>query len=251
MWELSKIPGYAEAIAEERIDRAVAFLGLPELIAGISVEPLTARRVQWLRAVSNPFLAGGNKVNDAQIIQFIWMVHKDFRQGSDAFAQFAASLEELDTTKAERDIEAYLERAYLDQMPGEAGRPYYEPAAYIIYMMQGEPFRWTEERAMTTDLRIIYQLLKVHAHANGKSLINRKSDRIAGDWLDELNVITEPELPMLHARIKEMSNEWLPVSNPSPNARVDVEKGIVYPQDTVSWSIAMMRKEAVTHGNKR
>jgi hypothetical protein len=57
-------------------------LGLPELIAGVQVEPLTPRRLEWLRAMGNPFVCGGD-CPIAAIPDFLWYVTKDFAFGDD------------------------------------------------------------------------------------------------------------------------------------------------------------------------
>ena len=57
-------------------------LCLPELIAGVQVEPLTPRRLEWLRAMGNPFVCGGD-CPIAAIPDFLWYVTKDFAFGDD------------------------------------------------------------------------------------------------------------------------------------------------------------------------
>ena len=68
---------YEAALASELEDRAFVFLGLQETICGVLCEPLTPRRVEWLRLAKSPFIVGG-KVGPTEIAQFLWIVSAAF-----------------------------------------------------------------------------------------------------------------------------------------------------------------------------
>lgn len=182
------IPGQAEAFASERKDRAVALLGLGELIAGINVAPLTPRRLEWLRAVGNPFVVGG-KVSPAAILQFLWLIHEDFKPGEDALTNFVQSHAGLDADELRDGIDEYLDRAFLDSPRGAPGTPYYAPTvSYYHSLVIAYPGGgWTLERVLDTPLTVIFQLIKADDRYNGRLVYNGRSDKVAGDWLDEQN----------------------------------------------------------------
>lgn len=180
------IPGYNDAIAEERRDRAIAFLGIRETIAGVEVEQLTPRRLEWLRATDNSYVCGG-EVTKATILQFLWFVSPHFTTDKKARDTFIANHTKLNCEAASRAIDAYLDRAFLDAPRGKASTPYVSIAADLAHAMSDKPFHWPVETTLTTALPIIYQLLKSKDRAAGLVVINRKSDKVAGDWLDGLN----------------------------------------------------------------
>lgn len=244
MWETQHIPGYAEAIASERADRALVFCGLPEKISGVAVAPLTPRRVEWLRLVNNPLLIGGRKIEDADVIQFLWLVSGDFKQGAENRKAFEDAIPDgFDIDDAEDAIETYLDRAFLDSpQPGlRKSRPYYEPAADLITAMALPPFGWEENKTLDSPLSLIYQLIKCRDRMEGQVVVNRRSDRVIGDWLkDGIVVITEDSEEKLRNRVDEMAEEFEPVSTPSPHClggRIE---------EATAWSIAMQRKPGVT-----
>lgn len=180
------IPGYNDAIAEERRDRAIAFLGIRETIAGVEVEQLTPRRLEWLRATDNAYVCGG-EVGKATILQFLWFVSPEFTTEQTKRDDFIASHSKLNFKLADKAIDAYLERTFLDAPRGKVTTPYVSIAADLAHAMSDVPFHWPVETTLTTALPIIYQLLKSKDRAAGLVVINRKSDKVAGDWLDGLN----------------------------------------------------------------
>ncbi len=186
------IEGYEEAIASERKDRAVALLGLGELIAGIHVEPLTPKRLEWLRAFSNPFICGG-EISPFHLHKFMWIVSSEFvpefnaeKPKETAFIGYAGT---LDATELREGIEEYLDRAFLDAPQGKAGTPYYAPTiSYYHTLVIAYPGGgWTLERVADTPLPVIFQLIKADDRYNGRIVYNGRSDKVAGDWLDRQN----------------------------------------------------------------
>lgn len=186
MWERNTIPGYAEAQDSERVDRSLAFLGISERIAGVECAALTPHRVEFLRAFSNPFIVGG-VAKTGHILQFIWLVNPDFQVGKEHQQEFVEKCAALDLEQARKDIDQYLDRAFLDAPYGASEIPYAAFAAHMIYSMAGEPFRWAKEQTLHTPLAIMYQLLKCDEKAHGRVVINRRSDKSSGDWLAKLN----------------------------------------------------------------
>ncbi len=243
MWEREKIPGYAEAQDSEQVDRAKAFLGLPERICGIDCHPLTPTHIERLIAARNGYIAGG-KITDAITLQFLWIVSMQYKVGSSHIEEWIAGLSE-DSTRlifenGYDEIEDYLERAFLDSPLGRKAAPCYSFSADLITALADEPFRWTMERTMNTPVAISYQLVKCRIRQKGGILVNRRSDEVAGDWMDGLPVITRESRELVHAEVMRMvESGWEPASEMSPNCPA----GSVNPAEAITWSITMRRKE--------
>jgi len=182
-WESDIIPGHAEAVASERIDRALAFLPLPESIFGIECVQLTPLKMEWLKAGSSPFVVGGIP-SVAAVLQFLWIVNPAFCRDNEIRKTFIASHLDIDYEYAINEIDAYLDRAFLDAPDGDDGASYYSAAAGLIHAMQGEPFRWDYDRVMNTSFRIEFQLLKAHQKSLGEIVINRRSQKVECEWLE-------------------------------------------------------------------
>lgn len=178
------IPGYDEALASERRDRALAFLGQKERIAGIECNMLTPRLMEWLRALENPYIIGG-EVKPAMMLQFLWIVSTEFQRGDKD--EFIARVAVMDGNLIAEGIEAYIDRMFLDSPDGKPSKPLFSYAAGLAHEMAREPYRWDVERTLETPLPIIFQLIKAKDKYEGGVVVNKKSDRIIGDWLDEIN----------------------------------------------------------------
>ncbi len=178
-----EIPGYTDAVAEERRDRAFAFLGQQDTICGVPVHQMTPIHWEWFRATDNPFVCGGH-VNSAHALHALWMLSVDFKADAAATQEFTERHLTIDVESLYRDLDAYMVRMFLDAPYGKEGLPYYSAAAGMVHGMAEAPYNWDTERTLRTPLPIIFQLLKAKDRAAGIIVINRKSDKVRGDWLD-------------------------------------------------------------------
>lgn len=217
MWQRKQIPGYAEAENSERRDRSIAFIGLPERICGIACRPLTPFLLEYLRANGNPFICGGT-ISEAAILQFIWFVSADFKPEKENQDAFLASVEDLDLSNAPQEIEDYLERAFLDSSNGGPdSKQYYALAAYLVFSMAKEPYRWPMEKTMETSLAVLFQLIKCKERAEGVTVVNIRSDKVASDWLSETITIEAKTIKELERIANERAKEgYWPISEASP-----------------------------------
>ena len=198
---------FENALASERKDRAVAMLGLPELIAGIRVESLTPRRLERLRAFNNPYVCGGEK-SEFHIHKFLWFVSSGFVPEFDEVKpkelEFLSSIANLDCDEADEGIEAYYERTFLDAPTRAAGTPYYSSSAGIYHALNTSypSAGWTLERVLDTPLRVIYQLIKVADQAVGCTVVNRRSSPLIGKYLSEIEHFTVATFDEVDAAIE-------------------------------------------------
>ena len=187
------IPGYLESVASEQRDRSVAMLGLGDVIAGIEVERMTPIHMDWFSALNCPVICGGT-ITEPAMLQFLWILQRDFCLDDDQKEAFIARFLESDFTEIWAGIQEYLERTFLDAPHG--GReeiPYYCNSVYFIRAMSAEPFRWTMEQTMKTPLQILYQLLKCDHKMNGGTVVNKRSHKVRGDWMDDINARNQKE----------------------------------------------------------
>lgn len=176
------IPGYIEAVRREQKFRAAAFCGLPEFIAGIECKPLTLERIDWLIAMQNPFLVGG-ECSVAAICQFLWVVNPDFTTDKKDAESFTKRILDLDYVLAREEIKSYLEEAYIDGPDGEPDTPFYSQSAGAIRAMSDAPFNWTIDETRSCPIKILHQLMRANARSKGAILKNPISDKICSDWL--------------------------------------------------------------------
>ena len=169
---------YEAALASEQEDRALVFLGVKETICGIECEPLTPRRVEWLRLAKSPFIVGG-KVGPIEIAQFLWIVSKSFVPNKEKRNDFLQSALSVEVSKAREEIEEYLDRAYLDAMGGNSNsRPCVSACASYALALAGEPFRMGWQEVLDTPIAVIFQLLKAKDMSEGRAVINKRSDKV-------------------------------------------------------------------------
>jgi hypothetical protein len=183
----SCFPAYSRILEEEKRDRASIFCGKNELVAGVSVLPMTPLILETLVAFENPLLVGG-EITRGSVLHFLWIVSDGF---STAEAAREAFLKEwairIDKDSAAFEINFYIERTFMDSASGKLSKPYFSMAAFLIHQMAKNPFRWSMEKTMQTPLRIIFQLLKASAQEDGEIVFNKRSDKALGDAAAELN----------------------------------------------------------------
>ena len=172
---------YEAALASELEDRAVVFLGLQETICGVLCDPLTPRRVEWLRLAKSPFIVGG-KVGPTEIAQFLWIISAAFVPSKEKRDKFIPTILNLDVAKAREDIEQYLDRAYLNSIGSSNQRPCISPCASYAFALAGEPYRMPWREVLDTPLGVIFQLIGAVDMSQGRAMINRRSDKVNGDY---------------------------------------------------------------------
>lgn len=241
------LDAHAEALASERKDRAVAMLGLPELIAGVQVEPLTPRRLEWLRAMGNPFVCGGDCPIGA-IPDFLWYVTKDFEFGNEEKRKaFLAAILNLDVDEAREGIDEYLDRAFLDAGPGREGVSFYgSTAALYCALNTAYPGAgWHLDRVLDTPLRVLYQLIKAADDARGCSMQNRRSAPLISKFLSEIEhfelVVKEDFESEMDAFVDAKCAEGYKLCS-EPIQKINLEIPVAM-QKSAPWIIPMRKEQ--------
>lgn len=183
---------YEAALASELEDRALVFLEVPETICGVECVPLTPRRVEWLRLAKSPFIIGG-KAGAIEVAQFLWVVSKQFTPSKAERDKFIPSILDIDVAKARKEIDEYLDRAYLNAIGGKDQRPCISPCASYAFALAGEPYRMPWREVLDTPLGVIFQLIGAIEMSQGKAMINKRSDAVNVRYAEALNAANKPK----------------------------------------------------------
>ena len=145
-------------------------------------------RGRWPHPPPTPVHAGL-----AEIVQFLWVVSADFKPSKEARDEFFKRIVAiLDIEKARADISEYLDRAYLDSSHRSAqSAPMVSSAAYYAHNMAGEPYRMAWRDVLDAPLAVLHQLIKARTESAGEIVVNKRSDKVTGDWLKLRNEQTE------------------------------------------------------------
>lgn len=183
------IPGLREAVDQERFDRSVAFLGLPEKVCGVDCRPLTMLDVVRLDCIGNPFACGG-QVLPVHIGAFIKLQCTAKSSVAKWFIlQRMAKRYTLERASAE--IQSFIVDSFADAPPSTGGRDdvVYWTSAHSLIDALGQRYGWTIKETLETPLKVLLPLLNVARKQNDPStpLFNPRSDKIRGEWLAASN----------------------------------------------------------------
>lgn len=244
---------HAAAVASERYHRAQAMLGLPELIAGIQVEPLTYERLEWLNVAGNPFVCDGN-CDLSKVMEFIWLVSPDWKlepgEQKPLWTAFLARNVALNVEDAREGIDEYIDRAFLD-CTGIAGGPSFYAQTAGAYQALNSSYPgggWTLDAVRKTPLRIALQLIKAADRDRGCVVYNLRSSPLIGKLLDEVEhfeLVVESDFEAeMDAFVDAKCAEGYYLFS-EPVQRVDLEKPLDA-QPQAPWIIPM--RKGVRHG---
>lgn len=216
-------PGYAEAVARERLIRATACLGGQELICGIDVMPLTSRHIRWLAFVNSPFLLRGVSLDelcakpdiDRDIMLFLWLVSPLFKSGAIRrrnrfYKRSFKVIGKLAVNIVVKEIVDYIDEAYLDAgQPSGEEKSYYAFEVSIVTSLHrtyGLPIDFWETgwlrnlvRCVTgkpspldVPLKIFWQLQKAERRHNDPDFpLSNASCKVLADGLTRINRLNE------------------------------------------------------------
>lgn len=203
-----EVDGYAEAVARENEGFDVAWLGLPDLVAGVPILPLSCRHLLWLELVKSPFLL---KVQPEQLVakpdiiedtgRYLWITSTEFEP-----LNLARKTAYLDKSMAALGKEALLHpktgwlphfksildqvsSAFADAPTGHSGdcHRYYSYAASIADFY-GTNYHLTPQEALKQPLAITWQLMRCRRKAlDPKYSPALSSEELLSDYLKKVN----------------------------------------------------------------
>ena len=186
-------PGYKEALQWEQEKREEAFLGLATPICGMSVVPLTLRRLTYLFQARSAFFYS-NERDGGDVGLFLWCVSPAFRPGDPAATDlFRVALQEAgalnDLSKALAEIQEYLDAAFNDAPPTQGSNDPNEKKPSISFTASlvgtfAVEYGWSVETTMETPMSVLYQLLHHISmrKPDGPPFMPRRSGKVKGDW---------------------------------------------------------------------
>ncbi len=183
----SCIPGYDEALAKEALLRRSVFIGVPYGICGIPIHNITPFLLARLRVFHSAFIEGGT-YDLGEVLKFLWAMSPKFSENQDEmdafFEESAKSLAELESLSLAFDeIDQFIEETFMDGPQGGAESvPYVIGEAWMVYTFMKDPFRWTEEQALHTPYRKLFQYLRCVKLDNDQVVYN-ESDKVKDAWM--------------------------------------------------------------------
>lgn len=193
------IPGLREAREQERLNRSLAFSGVPWTVCGQDAVVLTPRHRLEFQLVRNAFAVGGQPTL-ADVFQFLWRLNPRFKVrvwfGSRSWfarRKLSRAVAKMDMDQASRGILGFLAAMLQDLPEGSDGTPSSNPPENYVHWLAGEMnFYLTRYNAfsmqtfMDTPYLVLQQLYRAHRLASDEhpQFINR-SDRMIGAWQRE------------------------------------------------------------------
>jgi|GEM_PF-3149158 len=197
------IPGLGEAVTRENLLRELAFAGLPELVCGVELSPLTAAHVLRLSLAQSPFFApppGRDQllrwlalgfITETHVGQFLWACSPRYRSDSPwRRRRFLRSIRRLSVGPACEEIFSFVEESFADKPggPPEHGPAYWSWLASYVFAI-ARSTGWAEADILDLPLKRGWQYLKLVRLENDPKAIffNHYSDRAKADWLRTVN----------------------------------------------------------------
>lgn len=208
-------PGYAEAVANERLVRDAAFLCRVETVAGFDLRPMTLRHYLVLRLAGSPCLAKTGDVEPWQAAAFLWLLSPEWTPGARARARFMRrcrpfaqpGLPLFSTQRAiarwgrqskaakarlaevVKGIREFVEETMLDRPSGGKGGygpSYYSDVCFWWGTLGRNGYPMSREEILETPLKILFQSLREITESKGGHVVN-KSDGLKAEHLQRLN----------------------------------------------------------------
>ena len=200
--DLHEIPGYSEALAEEREMRARVCIGVPHDVCGVALRPMTLQDFVNMQALRSPFVSGGF-IRRMDCLQLICYMRTDYVMPTDSWlgrwkakrrnSVVLRKLRSTTTGELIGGINNYMDTMFLDSPASSSGgvesAPIASSTASIIDQL-GYSYGWSIDEMMTVELPLIFQLFRIrHIMDGGKrsALINRKSSKVIGEYLRKIN----------------------------------------------------------------
>ena len=190
---LDHIPGYREAVTEERRRRERAWIGLVDDIGDVPIAPLTLRRFVTLAVLGNAYVTAGKAPTVADTVQLLWICSTDYRPDQRAFETWAArTMKKAPIVRLVAGIEAYLAAAFFDANGSDGAAPsttpaWGWPAAWVDQFAR--EYGWTVDQVMDTPIAQLFQLerLLVKRIKPDSLFTNPLSDAAKRQWLETQN----------------------------------------------------------------
>lgn len=197
---VAAIPGYLEAVIQERLVRDVALLGLPESIGAFEVRSMTFEDYIALRICNSPFIPPWHGCTRTETASFLWLLAPTPRRDQKSRARFMKRFRNLTATPEQFALtvkaafeyvrETFQDRPALEEtMIPEAS--YYSDIVTVIANLARE-YGWDYRACLKLPLKVGFQCLKeirdVRCAMGGqRAILGNPSDVVRNQWLQDRN----------------------------------------------------------------
>jgi len=199
---LRDIPGFKEAVEQEQSVRSSVLLGIGREVCGIECRPFTVRDLINLQAIKSPFVSGGF-ISRMDCMRFLVLQAESYRQPGSGWIErwllkrrngaVMRRVRHIMTEDIISAINGFLDDAFMDAPAssgsGESGSPIASSAAVMVDAIASE-YSWPISEILNLEIAFVFQLFRLRHVARGgnrAALINRKSSRVVGEYLRDLN----------------------------------------------------------------
>lgn len=207
------LPALAEYRKAAAWRRATAFVPGPDMVLGITCNPITPTSYSMLFHLRSRFIMGG-PIGEGDVRNYLWLHSPHFVPGGSGAVQrrrkaVLRTFERMlmapwlgifrrpemncycaGMAMAINDISRLIEDAFADAPSGGSGKPARATLEAQMQALFADAFDWAPERTSATPLRQLYQLV---------TLINRSEDMDAGEeaiLADHLRKLNAPMMTM-------------------------------------------------------
>lgn len=188
MLDFFKLPGFAEAAAQQNAARDMPFLGVSIPIAGANVLPITLRGYTVLSQSGNPWVTGG-EATEVSALAFLWVVSDEYQFAKPPPQKFIKRFAKLWNEEERAKLDEYVELMFIDSGSGastnrDASRV--SAAASYIHLLT-KSYGWTRQQILDTPIAELNQYVRCIQLDNDGGAINRLTDRIKSKFLVDIN----------------------------------------------------------------
>lgn len=182
---LAQIPGYAEAVNAELVNRELAFMPAPMPICGLPIRHLNPRHQMILVRCRNAFVCGG-LVQPKDVAFFLWALSPEYvmndTEKRDAYIRERVA--RLNFRKVSKEILAYMQQVMQDMPQGEGvdQKLYTAPVASLVDLLALE-YGWSDEAILEMPLARIFQYARrIQARHQPRVPLFNRSDGVIAQW---------------------------------------------------------------------
>lgn len=182
---LDEIPGYREAILEERGERELAFVGVPEQVGPWLVRPLSMRDIIILTHDGNALVCGGDPSSDDVARFFVHQSHRKVGINRMTLRLLVRNWRDIAC-----DIQDWIDQSMQDSPAGNGVENGAEPYSWVASILTtlGSECGQPADKVMVMPMKAIWQLVRCIQHqANPKKTFFNPSDKVRTRYLDTLN----------------------------------------------------------------
>lgn len=181
------IPGYKEAIREERAARDMSMLSRLVPLCGLMVRQFTPRHWLLLTNAGNAFTKEGTTILPEDIAYFLWVVSTEYNNEQASLNSFVEKIASLPYMESVTEINEYIEVAFQDVLPsvanGLGSKNYTSTCASLVDLLACE-YGWDDESILEKPIaRILQYQRQIRLRRNPRAPLFNRSETVIRDAL--------------------------------------------------------------------